>query len=78
MIAIKDSFFLESAVFVILKKYFKGKPYYVDLMELFHEVQERFKYYFTSSLYSIKLDVLNLYIVSIFQSVLIRNCTRNT
>ncbi|ELU07394.1 hypothetical protein CAPTEDRAFT_223258 [Capitella teleta] len=37
MIAINDSFYLESAIYVILKKYFKSKPYYVDILELFHE-----------------------------------------
>jgi len=35
--AINDSFYLESAVYVLLKKYCKGKPYYTDILELFHE-----------------------------------------
>ncbi len=39
MEAINDSFFLENAVYILLKKYCKGKPYYVDLMELFQEVE---------------------------------------
>ena len=38
MEAINDSFYLESAVYVLLKKYCKGKPYYVHILELFHEV----------------------------------------
>jgi farnesyl diphosphate synthase len=38
MIAINDSFMLESAIYVLLKKYFKKESYYVDLIELFHEV----------------------------------------
>ncbi|CDR41679.1 CYFA0S07e04962g1_1 [Cyberlindnera fabianii] len=37
-IAINDSFMLEAAIYVLLKKYFKSESYYVDLLELFHEV----------------------------------------
>ncbi|KAA8916171.1 hypothetical protein TRICI_001662 [Trichomonascus ciferrii] len=37
-IAINDSFMLEAAIYILLKKYFKKEKYYVDLMELFHEV----------------------------------------
>ncbi|KAK9468783.1 isoprenoid synthase domain-containing protein [Lipomyces arxii] len=38
MIAINDAFMLETAIYVLLKKHFKGESYYVDLLELFHEV----------------------------------------
>lgn len=38
MIAINDSFMLESAIFILLKKHFKSHSAYVDLIELFHEV----------------------------------------
>jgi farnesyl diphosphate synthase len=38
MIAINDAFMLESAIFTLLKKYFKSHASYVDLLELFHEV----------------------------------------
>lgn len=38
MIAINDAFMLEGAIYVLLKRYFKQEKYYVDLMELFHEV----------------------------------------
>jgi len=38
MIAINDSFMLEGALYFLLKKHFKGQPYYADLLELFHEV----------------------------------------
>lgn len=38
MVAINDAFMLESAIFVLLKKYFRTSKHYVDLMELFHEV----------------------------------------
>ena len=38
MIAINDAFMLESSVYVLLKKYFRDHPNYVDLLELFHEV----------------------------------------
>lgn len=38
MIAINDAFILESTIYILLKKYFKTDSYYVDLIELFHEV----------------------------------------
>ena len=38
MIAINDAFILESAIYVLLKKYFRATSYYVDLFELFQEV----------------------------------------
>ncbi len=37
-IAINDSFMLEGAIYILLKKYFRQDPYYVDLLDLFHEV----------------------------------------
>lgn len=37
-IAINDSFMLEAAIYYLLKKHFRSTPYYVDLLELFHEV----------------------------------------
>ncbi|KAH3670825.1 hypothetical protein WICMUC_004794 [Wickerhamomyces mucosus] len=37
-IAINDAFMLEGAIYLLLKKYFKQESYYVDLLELFHEV----------------------------------------
>jgi hypothetical protein len=41
MIAINDAFILESAIYFFLKKYFRQDPYYIDIVELFHEVNER-------------------------------------
>ena len=38
MIAINDAFMLESSIFIILRKYFRSQPYYLDLIELFHEI----------------------------------------
>lgn len=38
MIAINDSFMLEAAIYILLKNHFKGESYYVDLIEIFHEV----------------------------------------
>lgn len=38
MIAINDAFLLESAIYTLLKKFFRSHPSYVDLIELFHEV----------------------------------------
>ncbi|ODV79820.1 farnesyl pyrophosphate synthetase [Suhomyces tanzawaensis NRRL Y-17324] len=37
-IAINDSFMLEGALYMLLKKYFREEPYYVHLLELFHDV----------------------------------------
>jgi farnesyl diphosphate synthase len=38
LVAINDSFILESCVFKILKKYFGTEPYYLQLLDLFIEV----------------------------------------
>ncbi|KAF8425482.1 ERG20 farnesyl diphosphate synthase [Tirmania nivea] len=38
MIAINDAFMLESSIYILLKKFFRQEKYYVDLIELFHEV----------------------------------------
>ena len=38
MIAINDAFLLESAIYILLKKYFRSHKSYIDLIELFHEV----------------------------------------
>ncbi|CAH1756194.1 12404_t:CDS:10 [Entrophospora sp. SA101] len=37
-IAINDSFLLEAGIYFFLKKYFRQDPYYIDLLELFHEI----------------------------------------
>lgn len=37
-IAINDAFLLETSIYFLLKKYFRTEPYYVDLLELFHDV----------------------------------------
>ena len=41
MIAINDAFIIESNVFMILKNHFGHEPFYLDLMELFHNVTIR-------------------------------------
>lgn len=38
MIAVNDGIILRNQISRILKKHFKGKPYYVDLLDLFNEV----------------------------------------
>ncbi|TFK38308.1 isoprenoid synthase domain-containing protein [Crucibulum laeve] len=38
MIAINDAFMLEAAIYRLLKTHFRREKYYVDLMDLFHEV----------------------------------------
>lgn len=37
-IAINDAFMLEGAIYFLLKKHFRQETYYVDLLELFHDV----------------------------------------
>ncbi|CAN8245653.1 unnamed protein product [Cochlearia groenlandica] len=39
MVAINDGILLRNHIHRILKKHFKGKPYYVDLVDLFNEVE---------------------------------------
>lgn len=39
MIAVNDGIILRTHISRILKKHFKGKPYYVDLLDLFNEVR---------------------------------------
>ncbi|KAI0043059.1 farnesyl-diphosphate synthase [Auriscalpium vulgare] len=38
LIAVNDSFLLEGAIYQMLRRRFKREPYYVDLLELFHDV----------------------------------------
>lgn len=38
-IAINDAFMLEAAIYHLLKAHFRQESYYVDLLELFHEVR---------------------------------------
>ncbi|CAG0881868.1 unnamed protein product [Darwinula stevensoni] len=35
--AINDAFMMEQGIYYLLRKYFRNKPYYVDIMELFHD-----------------------------------------
>ncbi|KAF7330909.1 Fructose-bisphosphate aldolase [Mycena venus] len=37
MIALNDAIMLESTIYYLLKKHFRDTPYYVDLLELFHD-----------------------------------------
>jgi hypothetical protein len=37
-IAINDAFLVEAAIYKILYRRFRGRSYYVDVLELFHEV----------------------------------------
>lgn len=38
LVAINDAFMLETAIYTLLKKYFRQHPRYVELMELFHDI----------------------------------------
>ncbi len=37
LIAVNDSVMLEGAIYHLLKTYFRGETYYVDLLEVLHE-----------------------------------------
>ena len=39
LLAINDSFMLEGAIYHLLKTHFRSEPYYVHLLELFHDVR---------------------------------------
>ncbi|CAJ2507244.1 Uu.00g084300.m01.CDS01 [Anthostomella pinea] len=60
MIAINDAFLLESAIYTLLKKYFKTHPAYVDIMELFHEVTLQTELGQLCDLLTAPEDVVNL------------------
>ena len=38
LIAINDAFIIEACIYWLLKKHFRADPSYIDLVELFHEV----------------------------------------
>ncbi|GAB1607993.1 farnesyl pyrophosphate synthase-like, partial [Argonauta hians] len=40
-IAVNDSLFLEMSVYTLLRKYFRDKPYYLHLIELFHSITSK-------------------------------------
>lgn len=37
-VALNDAILLESSIFVLIKKYFKGLPLYLDFVDLFHDM----------------------------------------
>ncbi|KAI0835326.1 terpenoid synthase [Hypoxylon sp. FL0890] len=60
MIAINDAFMLESAIYMLLKKYFKTHPAYVDMIELFHETSLQTELGQLCDLLTAPEDVVNL------------------
>ncbi|KAK7044672.1 farnesyl pyrophosphate synthetase [Favolaschia claudopus] len=40
-ISINDAVLIESSIYFLLKKHFRSEPYYVDLLELFHETTSK-------------------------------------
>ncbi|CAI4213840.1 unnamed protein product [Parascedosporium putredinis] len=38
LVAINDAFMLETAIYTLLKKYFREHPRYIELVELFHDI----------------------------------------
>ena len=39
LVAVNDFLYLESVIYSLLKKYIRHKSYYVDIVELFHQVK---------------------------------------
>ncbi|KAI0095787.1 terpenoid synthase [Hypoxylon sp. NC0597] len=60
MVAINDAFLLESAIYMLLKKYFKTHPAYVDMIELFHETSLQTELGQLCDLLTAPEDVVNL------------------
>ncbi|KAL7625369.1 hypothetical protein AAE478_004586 [Parahypoxylon ruwenzoriense] len=60
MIAINDSFMLESAIYTLLKKHFKTHPSYIEMVELFHEVTLQTELGQLCDLLTAPEDVVNL------------------
>ncbi|KAI1425926.1 farnesyl pyrophosphate synthetase [Xylaria sp. FL1777] len=60
MIAINDSFMLESAIYTLLKKHFRSHPSYIDMVELFHEVTLQTELGQLCDLLTAPEDVVNL------------------
>ncbi|KAI0011111.1 terpenoid synthase [Xylariaceae sp. FL0662B] len=60
MIAINDSFMLESAIYTLLKKHFRTHPSYVEMIELFHEVTLQTELGQMCDLITAPEDVVNL------------------
>ncbi|KAI1117368.1 farnesyl pyrophosphate synthetase [Nemania sp. NC0429] len=60
MVAINDAFMLESAIYTLLKKYFRSHPSYVDMLELFHETTLQTELGQLCDLLTAPEDVVNL------------------
>jgi hypothetical protein len=54
-IAINDAFMLEGAIYFLLKKHFRGEKYYVDLLELFHDVSSASGLATTTNVYAAQM-----------------------
>ena len=39
LVTIDDSFLIEGTIYHILKMYFKSEPYYMSIVDLFHEIK---------------------------------------
>jgi farnesyl diphosphate synthase len=60
MIAINDAFLLEANIYIILKKYFRDHPRYIELVELFHETSYQTELGQLCDLLTAPEDVVNL------------------
>ena len=38
LVAVNDSLWIEGTMYKILKRHFRSEPYYLDVVELFHDV----------------------------------------
>jgi farnesyl diphosphate synthase len=39
LMAINDSLLLEGAIYQMIRSHFRDQPYYIDLLDIFHEVR---------------------------------------
>jgi len=60
MVAINDATMLYEAIYILLKKYFKDHPSYVDLFELFHDITVKTMYGQECDLLTAPEDVVDL------------------
>ena len=39
LVAVNDALWIEGTIYKILRRHFQSEPYYVNILELFHEVR---------------------------------------
>ncbi|EGC32460.1 hypothetical protein DICPUDRAFT_38388 [Dictyostelium purpureum] len=69
-IAVNDAFIMESCIYILLKKYFREKPYYTKMLELYHEISHNTflgQLFDTSACHSLKGDFSSFNLKNYFQ-----------